>query len=284
VPDLRATRPLRATGRLGEFAAVGILESADVHVAQRLGRIADEHDEVVLLAVALTVRAVRHGSVCLDLTTAESSIAVEDADEDDLARLAALVWPTPDQWTVALTASPLVAVGREGHGSRPLRLVGHLLYLDRYWRQEQVIAAAVDARRARAPHQVDREQLRATLARLFPADAADRQRLAAAVAAQRWITVLAGGPGTGKTTTVAKLLAVLHDQADHRLRVALAAPTGKAAARLEEAVRGEVAQLAEADRMRVGEVSASTLHRLLGWTPNRTRFMHHRDNRRRWSR
>jgi exodeoxyribonuclease V alpha subunit len=93
------------------------------------------------------------------------------------------------------------------------------------------------------------------------------------------VSVLAGGPGTGKTTTVARLLGLLREQHPEE-RIALAAPTGKAAARLEEAVRSSTAFLPAEDRDRLGELSATTLHRLLGWRPEaRTRFRHDRGNR-----
>jgi exodeoxyribonuclease V alpha subunit len=119
--------------------------------------------------------------------------------------------------------------------------------------------------------------VRQALARLFPEADPDRQRLAAAVIAHRWVSVLAGGPGTGKTTTVARLLAVLRDQ-DPGLRIALAAPTGKAAARLGEAIGEE--RLPDADRARVGEPEASTIHRLLGPLPDTSsRFRHDRHRR-----
>ena len=91
--------------------------------------------------------------------------------------------------------------------------------------------------------------------------------------------MLAGGPGTGKTTTVSRLLALLREQHPD-WRIALAAPTGKAAARLEEAVRSSTATLPAEDRLRLGELSATTLHRLLGWRPEaRSRFRHDRTNR-----
>ena len=108
---------------------------------------------------------------------------------------------------------------------------------------------------------------------------ADRQQLAAAVSALGRVSVLAGGPGTGKTTTVARLLALLRDQPGPALRIALAAPTGKAAARLEEAVRAAAAELDPEDQRRLGDLTASTLHRLLGWLPsNRSRFRHDATN------
>ena len=96
--------------------------------------------------------------------------------------------------------------------------------------------------------------------------------------------MLTGGPGTGKTTTVARLLALLAEQADLSgragLRIAMAAPTGKAAARLTEAVAAEVARLDSPDRNRLAGLEAMTLHRLLGSRPDTSvRFRHHRGNR-----
>ena len=122
--------------------------------------------------------------------------------------------------------------------------------------------------------------LAAGLDRLFTAGADDDQRLAAACCALSRVSVLAGGPGTGKTTTVSRLLALLREQ-HPEWRIALAAPTGKAAARLEEAVPSSTATLL-AGGPRRGSVSctATTLHRLLGWRPEaRSRFRHDRTNR-----
>jgi exodeoxyribonuclease V alpha subunit len=267
----------RVGGLLERFNRAGVLGAADVHVALRLRRLGGEHDEAVLLAAALTVRAVRQGSVCLHVTSAQQTTAVDGATAEDLA---ALPWPDGPAWLAGLEASTLVAVGADGPDDRPLRLVDGLLYLDRYWRQERVIARYVDAAILAPAAEPDADRLAAALSRLFPRPAPDRQRLAAVVAAHRRLSILAGGPGTGKTTTVAKLLALLQDQADGRLRVALAAPTGKAAARLTDAATAAAAGLPEPDRHRLGVLKASTLHRLLGSRPGaRTRFRHDRDNR-----
>ena len=120
------------------------------------------------------------------------------------------------------------------------------MYLDRYWRQERQVAADLILRSAH-PVNVDTELLAAGLERLFTAEAPDLQRLAAAVAVLRRFAVIAGGPGTGKTTTVARILALLDEQAAATgvppPKVALAAPTGKAAARLQESVHAEAATL-----------------------------------------
>ncbi len=266
-----------ASGLVRDFNEAGVLGAADVHVATRLGRLGGEDDEQVLLAAALTVRALQAGSVCLDVATAQQTTAVEDVDA---AEVSALGWPAPTDWVAALAGSPLVAVGAEGDPSRPIRLVDTLLYLDRYWRQEQRIATVLDEAAARPGPVVDADRMRAALSRLFPGDRPDRQRLAAVVAAHRWVSVLAGGPGTGKTTTVAKLLALLQDQADGSLRVALAAPSAVAAARLTLAARAVARDFDEADRTRLGPLEASTLHRLLGRRPgSRTRFRHDAENR-----
>jgi exodeoxyribonuclease V alpha subunit len=117
------------------------------------------------------------------------------------------------------------------------------------------------------------------LDRLFPQPAPDLQRLAVAASVTGRLTIIAGGPGTGKTTTVARLLAVLHTTLDTPPRVALAAPTGKAAARLHEAVSDEFAALATTGIQLPPAPPASTLHRLLGWRPDsHTRFRFNKGN------
>ncbi len=269
---------LHATGLLREFNQAGVLSAADVHVARTVGRLGDESDERVLLAVALGVRAVRLGSVCIMLREIRQGVA----PDTDFSTGAAdeLRWPDPDGWLDACAGSPLVAVGEAADDladqGRPMRLVDGLLYLDRYWRQEQVVRAELDSRATQAAPAVDVDALGDAVTRLFPGEAPDRQRLAAAMTALRSLTVLAGGPGTGKTTTVARLLALLRSQPGYPPRVALAAPTGKAAARLQEAVTAEAANAG----LDLGEVSASTLHRLLGSRPDsRSRFRHDRHNR-----
>ena len=160
-----------------------------------------------------------------------------------------------------------------------MRIVGSRLWLDRYWRQEAQVAHELLERSADRPSDLDLATLRADLDALFAGDADADQRLAASVAALARVSVIAGGPGTGKTTTIARLVAVLRRQ-HPGLRVALAAPTGKAAARLEEAVRSATGQLSESDLASLATLSASTLHRLLGRRPGvASRFRHDRDNR-----
>jgi exodeoxyribonuclease V alpha subunit len=268
-----ASLAIRADGLLGSFNQAGILSAADVHVAQRLGAISGESSEAMLLAVALVVRSTRHGSVVLDLDTAEATTS-PDVDEEELdgpVVEVALDWPT--DWVAHCAASPLVGTGG------PVRMLGSQLWLGRYWDQEEQVARELLERSGSRPSDLDLAVLTTGLDRLFVAGADDDQRLAAAVCALSRVSVLAGGPGTGKTTTVSRLLALLREQ-HPQWRIALAAPTGKAAARLEEAVTSSTATLSEEDRSRLGELHAMTLHRLLGWRPeSRSRFRHDKTNR-----
>ncbi|HJQ06514.1 MAG TPA: AAA family ATPase, partial [Nocardioides sp.] len=237
-----------ATGLLATFNAAGLLTAADVHAASRICSLAGERSDAVALAVAVTVRAVRHGSVCVDLAELAASEGVQE-----------LPWPAAGPWQEAIAASPLTTTG-------VLRREGGLLYLDRFWREEGQVRDDLLARLTAPAPGVDEAALAASAARLFP-EGYDEQRAAALAAARQWTTVLTGGPGTGKTTTVAGLLALLTEQSDRPLRIALTAPTGKASARLQQAVE-EVQReerFTDADRARLDGLSASTLHRLLGW-------------------
>ncbi len=257
------------TALLQEFTDAAVLGLADIHVAQRLCTLACEPDETVALAVALLVAALRNGSVCVDLARVAEYHEQPDALE--------VPWPDPEAWLAAVRASPLT-------GDPPvLRFVSDsevdLLYFDRYWLEEQQVCRDVSARLLAA----EPTQPVPDLERLFPAEFSE-QRAAAEVALAQRLTILTGGPGTGKTTTVARLLASIAEQAALNSgappRMALAAPTGKAAARLAEAVQSEVGKLAQVDRQRLAGLRATTLHRLLGARrDSSSRFRHHRDNR-----
>ena len=258
-----------------------MLAAADVHVALRLAQFAREEDANTLLATALAVRAPRLGSVCVDLAGIGAAAATDLELPVDLE---ALPWPEPEAWVDGLASSPLVAVGEDGGNDRPLRLIGTTLYLDRYWRDERFVAADLLSRNEVAGD-VDAAVLTDGLARLFDGDEPDLQRFAAATSVLRRLAVIGGGPGTGKTTTVTRILVLLDEQAEAAgvpaPLVALAAPTGKAAARLEEAVHEQASALevSERERARLLETSASTLHRLLGRRPgSANRFRHDRRN------
>jgi exodeoxyribonuclease V alpha subunit len=276
----------RASGLLREFNQAGVVDAADVHVARELGRLGQEDDDSVLLAVALAVRGPRLGHVHVDLARIRDTAAVDAEEPVDLA---ALDWPAPADWIHRVGSSALVSrgdsAGEGADGVRPLRLVGSWLYLDRYWAEEVQVARSLRGMASESTPGVDPEVLADGRARLFTDDPDGRQALAAAAAVSRRFAVVAGGPGTGKTTTVARIVALIYEQAARSGAfplIALAAPTGKAAARLQEAVRDEAGRLAVDDevRARLLELPASTIHRLLGWRPgSNSRFRHDRNQR-----
>jgi exodeoxyribonuclease V alpha subunit len=266
-----------------EFQEAGVLSVADVHTCVRIGRLGGETDERVLLAAALTVRALRQGSVCLELDRLPELFAeaTAEATHEGNAVGAALSWPDADDLIAAVRASPLVTAGAPG-GLQPLRLIdtpaGELLYLDRYYRDEQTIRAVLTDRESSRPA-VDPGEITAMLNELFvqdgnPTAPPDRQRIAAALVATEWTTILTGGPGTGKTHTVARILALLHRLHGPGLRVGLCAPTGKAAATLTDAVAAQATNLG----LPVVPV-ASTLHRLLGARRGSSRYVFTARNR-----
>lgn len=283
---LDARRARRAPAATVPYNDAAVLTSPDIHVAATLAELSGGATPEAVLGAAFAVRAVRLGHVCVDLETVALTAT---SDVDPGADLSGLPWPPAGEWAQAVAASALAAVGDDDPAVRPLRLVGTRLYLDRYWRQERQVAADLAARAGRPLDDVDGEVARAGLDRLFPSTergALDLQRLAAAAAVSGRLSVVAGGPGTGKTTTVARILALIEEQAaatgTRPPRLALAAPTGKAAARLAEAVHAEAAGLdvAPAIRDRLVAIEASTLHRLLGWRPDSaSRFRHDRTNR-----
>jgi exodeoxyribonuclease V alpha subunit len=281
--DAQSVLGLPPDGLLAQFNQAGVLVAADVHVALMLGRLGRDGDELVALAAALAVRAPRVGHVLADLATVKETATSGAEDEADLS---GLPWPSVELWEDHVASSPAVSVGDEGPDDRPLRLVGTGLYLDRYWRDEVSVASDLIARSTAEPFSAEEALLYDGMGRLFPDDTGGLQRRAAEIAVRRHFSVIAGGPGTGKTTTVARLLALLDEQAaisgGPPLMVALAAPTGKAAARMAEAVHAEGLKLDvdEEVRARLLTLGASTVHRLLGRHPaSANRFRHNRDNR-----
>ncbi len=276
-------RASHAPGLLREFNDIGVLSPADVHVALRLARLGGSDSLEVALAVALAVRGPRLGHVYVDLATIRETASVESEEPVDLS---VLPWPSVAGWVEEVAASSLVAVDENVDLVRPLRLVGSRLYLDRYWREERRLALDLGTFASDEAAGVSMEVLSSGLVRMFGDEVGEAQSRAAASAVLRRFAVVAGGPGTGKTTTVARIVALLAEQADAAGSpaplVALAAPTGKAAARLEEAVHEEAAGLDLDDEVRalLLGLSASTLHRLLGWRPgSHSRFRHDRANR-----
>ncbi|MBN2887112.1 MAG: AAA family ATPase, partial [Chromatiaceae bacterium] len=253
------------------------LRALDWHFARWLAHRAGGASPAQVLAAVLVSQRLGEGHVCLELPALAGGAPFEGLES---VRAPALV-----PWREALRQWPVV--GRPGERAPLILDEADRLYLERYWRFEHRLAVAIAERAARWAPEVDRARLAAGLDRLFgpaPTDGgSDWQRLAAALAVLRDFCVISGGPGTGKTRTVTAILALLVEQAEahgaRAPRIALAAPTGKAAARLTESIRGAKRDLglAEALAEAIPE-EAQTLHRLLGVHPDRVQPRHHAGN------
>lgn len=279
---------------LDQWVACGWLRALDRALVAFFAELDGAAPPLALLAIALASHQLGHGHVCLDLaaTLASPDFALslppegEDAGQATPLPSQVLAGTTLSDWLAALRASTLVAVDGVGE-EPPLVLHGERLYLRRYWNYERAVAAAIATRLDDAPPLP--AELSARLARLFPEPLVqggerltDWQKLACALAARGSFSLITGGPGTGKTTTVVRLLALLQEPAlaaGQPLRIRLAAPTGKAAARLTESIGAQVASMPVDESVREAIPSeVTTLHRLLGSLPDSRHFRHHAGN------
>lgn len=287
---------------LARWVEQGWLRPLDRALAAFLGQQCPEADPVALLLTALASHQAGRGHVCLDLAAtagdADGALGLAPADSRPVTDEAEP--PRPSDCLPTRVADLAAALGDSrlagpGAGTTPLVLEGPpespRLYLRRYRQAEVAIAEAVTARsrstdEATPGSGADPERLRHWLDTLFgpTPEGVDWQRIAAAVAARSAFTVITGGPGTGKTTTVVRLLALLQGvrEGERPLRMALAAPTGKAAARLGGTVASAIHDLhlpegAEAVRAEL-PTTVTTLHRLLGGRPDSRRFRHNAAN------
>jgi exodeoxyribonuclease V alpha subunit len=291
--------------RLRPLRESGVLESVDVHAVVELGALVGEDDPDVLLGLALAVRAPRFGHICVDLSSLRAeSLLPEPGDEPALPPAIPELPVDRAGWLERIRQSPLVAGPDTPDQARPFVLDAGLLYTDRYYRYQERLALQLSARMTQFLAPRSPALLRQGLDVLLGASAAarvDRQKLGAALALLRGFGIISGGPGTGKTYAVRSVLTLLWAQwaldqepGDSQAgpRVALAAPTGKAAMRMQQSVLAgldsflELAAAALPEPRSIDELARflkalapSTIHRLLGWDPaNPTRFRHHAAN------
>jgi exodeoxyribonuclease V alpha subunit len=256
------------------------LNDIDRHFAAFIGREGADVSPWPPLLAALVSNAVGHGHICLHLAEIADRPLRVDGQPQRLPPLAELRQLLAGKTTV----------GPPG-ALRPLILDdGGRLYLYRYWQYERHLAQALLAKAAAPPPALDEQLLADGLARYFPGGGGqetDWQQVAALAALRKRFCVISGGPGTGKTSTVVKILALLLEQAQSQakdqeplLRIALAAPTGKSAVRLKEAISQMKENLdGRADLKAQIPEDVSTIHRLLGPKADSVRFRHHADNR-----
>ena len=251
----------------------GALSPVDLHLAEFIARVTGQSRWETLLATALAGQWPRRGHVCLDLASLEQEQLWDSVDHLPADRHLQL--PTLSSWLDALSHFP--AVG-DPDATTPLVLwQDRWLYLRRYWDWEEEIEHRLHSWMDKGKLPVDEARVHGIIAQLFRGEHFDRedaQQRAASSAAQHPCSILTGGPGTGKTTTVLRILALLlHLQPD--LCIALAAPTGKAALRLQDSVALGIDALPcpQAIKEKLPR-SAQTLHRLLGYQRHRTNFRH----------
>ncbi|MCC5871823.1 MAG: exodeoxyribonuclease V subunit alpha [Gammaproteobacteria bacterium] len=276
------------------------LRAVDRSLVRTFARLRPETPPLALISIGLLSHRVGQGHVLLDLQELLADPNGHLSGERDrapalLSPASLLAGQSIESLQTALKATDLVAEPDQANSTRaPVVLDGQRLFLFRYWQIERRIDQGVmDRLQSTLP--ADTSRLRTLLGQLFPAtadaDGPDWQKLACALATRTRFAVITGGPGTGKTTTVLNLLALLqaiaHDpeQGDGRaLRIRLAAPTGKAAARLNESIAQKVGEL-DLSAISNGETireaiptRVETLHRLLGNIGDSGRPRHHRDN------
>lgn len=259
--------------KLSFLEAEGTIEKIDLEFCRFLQQVDPDISQEVLKAACLTSYSFRQGDVCISLEKLAGDILFEDSD---------LSAPPMDKWMDTLRDSAVVGTPGE---FKPLILdSSRRLYLHKLWQYEQTLAADILAKTQRKAEAVDYQLLRNGIIRLFGErnQETDWQRIAAVSAVINSLAVISGGPGTGKTTTVVRVLALLLEQymdKDLVPDIALAAPTGKAAARLKDAVFSskEKLEVAKETKEQI-PTEAVTIHQLLGARRNSAQFRYNAEN------
>lgn len=262
---------------LYRLSSNGILSHIDVHFALFVCSLSGADMPELSLAAALVSSCTRQGDICLDLSTIAGTQLVDQEDGET-----SVICPDLSLWSEKLMESDVV--GSPGD-YKPLILdTEHRLYLFRYWDYQEKLADLIRKRVIDNEEMIDSAMLKDGLERLIPGEGdgdINWQKVAAFTAATKKLCVITGGPGTGKTATIAAILVLLLEQNElHRMRIALAAPTGKAAARLQESIEIAKKHLRCSDSIkRAIPTETSTIHRLLGTIPHSPYFRYNSNNK-----
>jgi exodeoxyribonuclease V alpha subunit len=261
----------------------GILSLLDIHFAGFMQRLAGTCDPQLWLAAAMVSNYTGQGHICLDLSSLDQKRLLDADDGKD-----PVVCPNLNDWCKNLRKTAVVGTPGE---YAPLILDDRSrLYLHRYWDYQEKLARSIRKRVHDDEEDMDMERLREGLERVFGAsfisgspgqgEDIDWQKVAAFTSLTKRFCVISGGSGTGKTTTIVRILALILEQTrSSNLRIALCAPTGKAAAKLQEAIkRGKKKLNCPVKIKEAIPEEASTLHRLLGSIPGSPYFRHHAKN------
>jgi exodeoxyribonuclease V alpha subunit len=254
----------------------GLLNEIDVHFAKFITDFSADKDPDIFLAAALVSHATGAGDICFNLETAAGHLLTGTKDFKKPVEC-----PDLDVWLEKLSTSP--AVGQPGENCPLILDDKNRLYLHRYWDYENSLSKSIKKRVCSPVTGLDFKLLKRTLDRLFPGSESQEiswQKIAAAVASLKHFSVITGGPGTGKTFTVTRVLALLLEQAaGQKIQIYLAAPTGKAAARLKEAVEEAKNQMNCDDSVKAAIPSeVFTIHRMLRPITGSPYFRHNREN------
>lgn len=229
------------------------------------------------LAAALVSSRTRQGDICLDLSAIAGTQMVDEADGET-----PVICPDLSLWSEKLMGSDVV--GSPGD-YKPLILDNkNRLYLFRYWDYQEKLADLIRKRVSDNKGTIDSAMLKDGLERLVPGEGngdINWQKVAAFTAVTKNLCIITGGPGTGKTATIAAILALLLEQdKSHRMRIALVSPTGKAAARLQESIEITKKHLKCSESIkRAIPTETSTIHRLLGTIPHSPYFRYNSNNK-----
>jgi len=252
-----------------------MFSNLDIHFASFIDALDGKNVPELYLASALVSNSRSQGHICLDLKGVAGKYLFDGEDGTPFT------CPDLTAWLEKLRQCSVI--GKPGE-FKPLILDNDSkLYLYRYWDYQQKLANLIKDRIAEAEEEIIFEMIKKRLDQYFSPtsnDEIDWQRVAAVTAFQKKFCVISGGPGTGKTTTIAKIIAFLLEQSESNPpRIALAAPTGKAAARLQEAIKNTKNQLNCSDRIKeLIPEQASTIHRLLGTIPRSPYFRYNAQN------